>query len=170
MSTPVAQRLCAGTRYRLTAGISAVMINSVPVIAPATIRIRGVIRLLSKAYLTKKTTPRNSANPPIHAKSFTPRIDSQLIAGGDVVAIGGVLGAGVGGGCCRNAGSGGGITGLSALGAGRLSRCSSNLRTRRFNSSTLHFSFENCAATTIETTSEARPKRARRIISSIVDL
>src|SRR2546423_2265730 len=47
-------------------------------IAPAMVRIAGVIQLFSNAYFTKKTTPRKSANPPIQANSFTPRIDSQL--------------------------------------------------------------------------------------------
>src|ERR1700732_374051 len=111
MSTPVAQRLCAGTRYRRTAGISAMMINSVPMIAPATIRISGVIRLLSNAYLTKKTTQRNSANPPIQANNFTPRMDSQLIEGGSGFETCVSLGiAGAGGGRRKKAGSGGGAT------------------------------------------------------------
>src|SRR4051812_34397526 len=46
--------------------------------APIAIRIPGVMRLLSNAYLTKKTTPRKNAKPPIQAKSLTPRSDSQF--------------------------------------------------------------------------------------------
>src|SRR2546421_7699163 len=44
--------------------------------------ICGVIQLCSKENLTKKATPRNSANPPSQAKSLTPRKLSQLIVAG----------------------------------------------------------------------------------------
>src|SRR6266540_2327582 len=44
-------------------------------------RVCGLIRLCSKEYLTKNTTPRNSANPPNQANNFTPRKVSQLMAG-----------------------------------------------------------------------------------------
>src|SRR5438309_238489 len=60
-------------------------------IVPITTRMTGVIRLLSKAYLTKKTVPRKKAKPPIQANSFTPRIDSRL-------AFEGVGGGGAGAG------------------------------------------------------------------------
>src|SRR5262245_35150181 len=39
------------------------------------------MRFCSKEYLTKNATPRNSANPPTHANSFTPRKLSHLIGG-----------------------------------------------------------------------------------------
>src|ERR1700730_3824618 len=137
MSTPVAPRLCAGTRYYLTAGISAVMINNIATTPPAKIRIPGVIRLLSKAYLTKKTTPRKKAKPPIHANNFTPRMDSQLIEGTNAGSetVGG--GEGVVGGW-RNAGSGGGTMRFadSRFAIGVSLRLSSSI-TRRRNSSTL---------------------------------
>src|SRR5260370_41217829 len=92
------------------------MIRAVPLAAPVTIRIDGVIQLFSNAYFTKNTTPRNSARPPIHAKSFTPRIDSQLIASrwGDSGIFGG---GGVGGGL-RKSGRGGGIVYLGGGGVG----------------------------------------------------
>ena len=47
-------------------------------------RSSGGTRLLSKENLMKKATPRNRANPPIHAKPFTPMNCSQLIFGADV--------------------------------------------------------------------------------------
>src|SRR5690242_17125340 len=72
-------------------------------------RIAGVIQLFSNAYLTKKTMPRKSANPPIHAKSFTPRRDSQLNAGcgfGATVGRAAVVAAVCG--CVTEVGNGGG--------------------------------------------------------------
>src|SRR5437764_1461693 len=51
------------------------MTRSAPMIPPLTTRMAGVMKLFSKAYFTKKTTPRNKARPPIQAKSFTPRIE-----------------------------------------------------------------------------------------------
>ena len=44
-------------------------------------RSSGGTRLLSKEYLTKNATPRNSASPPTHAKPFTPMNCSQLMGG-----------------------------------------------------------------------------------------
>src|SRR6266404_4790775 len=82
-------------------------IMSAPMITPAMIRIAGVIQLLSNAYLTKKTTPRKNANPPIHAKSFTPRIDSQL------------------NGCCGFAGAGADAASFDAVGCGRVTEAGS---------------------------------------------
>jgi len=41
------------------------------------------MRLLSKEYLMKNATPMNRANPPTHAKPFTPMNCSQLIFGFD---------------------------------------------------------------------------------------
>src|SRR4029077_14431679 len=48
---------------------------------PIATRISGLTKLLSKEYFTKNARPRNSANPPIHANSFTPMNCSQLIDG-----------------------------------------------------------------------------------------
>src|SRR5438477_10532832 len=81
------------------------MTRSAPMIPPLTTRMVGVMKLLSKAYFTKKTTPRNKARPPIQAKSFTPRIDSQFIG---VAGAGRVMGAiGSGGGEVGGGGAGG---------------------------------------------------------------
>ena len=46
-------------------------------------RSSGGMRFRSKLYLTKKANPRNSANPPIQANSFTPMNCSQLNSGSD---------------------------------------------------------------------------------------
>src|SRR5437660_2712202 len=95
---------------------------------PNATRISGEIRFLSNEYLTKKATPRNSANPPTQANILTPMNCSQLIfatgsSGGRL--IGGSLdtagaGEGIGGG--TDTGSilaiGGG-TGAGAVGARR---------------------------------------------------
>src|SRR4051812_28469835 len=92
--------------------------------APMTMRMDGVMRLLSNEYLTRKTTPRKKTKPPLQAKNFTPMKASQSIArragSGGEVGIGLVrLGAGDGmgrGGCgsgrvgfFRKSGSGGGV-------------------------------------------------------------
>src|SRR5436190_8958994 len=62
---------------------------------PIATRIAGVIKLFSKEYFTRKTIPRKRTNPPIQAKSFTPKNASQSngFAGG-----GGATGGGGGGG------------------------------------------------------------------------
>src|SRR3954467_7949924 len=104
---PVAHRLCAGMRKRFVDANAPPATSRRPTIAPITIRIVGVIRLLSKAYLTKKTVPRKKANPPIHANSFTPRTDSRFIFEG---------GAGAGG--AGAAGTGGAAAGAGTTGAG----------------------------------------------------
>ncbi len=44
-------------------------------------RIAGVMRLFSKEYFTRNTTPRKRTKPPIQAKSFTPKKASQSIGG-----------------------------------------------------------------------------------------
>src|SRR3981081_697205 len=116
--------------------------------APAETRMTGVIKLFSKAYLTKKTTPRKKASPPIQANSFTPTIDSQSNAG--TGNRGGMLWAGNGGGrttvgtgACEIAlGIGGGGAGA---GEGTPPRFSSSRRRRR-RSSTRDFISPNCAA------------------------
>src|SRR4051812_3065418 len=91
-------------------------------IAPSTICIAGVISLLSKEYLTRKTTPRKSANPPIHAKSLTPMNASQSIAGfatfGAAGFGGGVAGVATGGGGTAVRGGGCGVTGGGATTGG----------------------------------------------------
>jgi hypothetical protein len=95
-----------------------------------------VIRLFSKEYLTRKTTPRKRANPPSQANNFTPMNASQLngVAGGRAGGNGGgMLAAGgtsfrssgpSGGGSRRGIASNGdgGIAGFSGAGAVSL-RC-----------------------------------------------
>src|SRR6266700_2597343 len=87
--------------------------------------MRGVMRLFSNEYFTRKTTPRNRTKPPIQAKSFTPMNASQSIArrtggggGGDVVRLGD--GIGNGGGTLADAGigdGGGGLAGSAGISA-----------------------------------------------------
>src|SRR5205085_8596700 len=86
-----------------------------PSTVPIATRMAGVMRLLSKEYFTRKTIPRKRTNPPIQAKSFTPRNASQSIGfgggGGGAVGAGWTLGiGGTGGGCADGGGGGGGAT------------------------------------------------------------
>ena len=96
-----------------------------PMITPIAMRMRGVMRLFSKEYFTRKTTPRKKTKPPIHAKSFTPMKASQSMAartgdGGGTAGPGLVRpGAGAGAGFGANTGSGGGIARVTGgVGAG----------------------------------------------------
>src|SRR5690242_7528451 len=77
------------------------------------IRITGVIRLFSNAYLTKKTTPRKKAKPPIQANNLTPTKDSQLMGGTGTGA-----GLTIGGGCDPTGVAGGDVGSFSQLGKG----------------------------------------------------
>src|ERR1041384_8347451 len=82
-----------------------------PTTVPMATRIAGVMRLLSNEYFTRKTIPRKSTNPPIQAKSFTPKNASQSngLAGGGGTNGGGGGGDGGGGGAPRGrAGNGDG--------------------------------------------------------------
>src|ERR1041384_3190735 len=137
--------------------------NPRPARKPIATRNSGGTKLLSNEYLTKNATPRNSARPPTHAKSFTPKNFSQLISaagtssgsgvdrGGGEKSAGGcsncgdMIGAGRGkggvfsGNCC---GGGGGCgTGGEAGEGGRVcqwrrSRCRGDVR---WHQSTFHF-------------------------------
>src|SRR3954471_1601385 len=87
-----------------------------PSTVPMATRMAGVTRLLSKEYFTRKTIPRKRTNPPIQAKSFTPRNASQSIgfrggAGGGGGTVGDGWNAGIGG-------TGGGDDGDGAGGGG----------------------------------------------------
>src|SRR2546423_4709016 len=82
----------------------------IPTTVPMATRIAGVMRLLSKEYLTRNTMPRKRTNPPIQAKSFTPKNASQSngLAGGA---------AGIDGtGCVTGRGGGGAPGGLAGDG------------------------------------------------------
>src|SRR3954463_2113108 len=81
-----------------------------PITVPITTRIAGVMRLFSNEYFTRNTIPRKRTNPPIQAKSFTPKNASQSngLDGGS----GGTSGGGGGGGC------GGGAIGGGSFGEG----------------------------------------------------
>src|SRR6476619_2884749 len=85
-----------------------------PMTVPIATRIAGVMRLFSKEYFTRNTIPRKRTNPPIHAKSFTPKNASQSngLDGG---------GGGIGGG---GGDTGGGATGFGGAGSG-LTSCGS---------------------------------------------
>src|SRR5205085_1444156 len=82
-----------------------------PTTVPIATRIAGVMRLFSKEYFTRNTIPRKRTNPPIQAKSFTPKNASQsngLEGGGG----GRIVRGGEGGGCGSGGfGGGGGIAG-----------------------------------------------------------
>src|SRR3954471_9783686 len=87
-----------------------------PITVPIRTRIAGVMRLFSNEYFTRKTIPRKRTNPPIQAKSFTPKNASQ--SNGFVGGGGGTRGGGGGGGgtssraagtCGIGGGGGGGI-------------------------------------------------------------
>src|SRR5688572_25449461 len=75
------------------------MMRPTPRTVPRITLMAGVIRLLSKEYLMRKTIPRKRTKPPIQAKSLTPRNASQSI---------GLLGGGGGAGGWRGGGTGGG--------------------------------------------------------------
>src|SRR5437879_5880930 len=68
-----------------------------PVTNPSATRTSGGTRLCSKEYLTKKIIPRNSARPPTHANSFTPRNFSQSTTRGGGGGSLGSIGSGDGG-------------------------------------------------------------------------
>src|SRR2546423_10771769 len=70
-----------------------------PTTVPMATRIAGVMKLFSKEYFTRKTIPRKRTNPPIQAKSFTPKNASQSKGFGG--------GGGTGGGICGGRGGGG---------------------------------------------------------------
>src|ERR1700675_3168839 len=107
MTTPVAHKVCERTGNCLRDITTPPTSRPRPTRNPIVTRRTGGTRLLSNEYLTKNTTPRNSASPPTHAKPFTPTNCSQLIFGvalgggpkavGDVV-VGGRVGGKAGGG------------------------------------------------------------------------
>src|SRR6476660_8695816 len=74
-----------------------------PRTVPITTRIAGVMRLFSNEYFTRNTIPRKRTNPPIQAKSFTPKNASQS---------NGLDGTRGGGGGMSGGGAGGGATGF----------------------------------------------------------
>src|SRR5947207_9698683 len=84
-----------------------------PTRVPIATRIAGVIKLFSKEYFTRNTIPRKRTNPPIQAKSFTPKNASQSkgFAGGG----GGGETKGTPGG---ETGGGGGRSGRGGIGGG----------------------------------------------------
>src|ERR1043166_1815604 len=90
---------------------------------PMATRIAGVMRLLSNEYFTRKTIPRKSTNPPIQAKSFTPKNASQskgLAGGGGTNGGGGGAdggGGGAPGGLAGNGDGGGCFISVTAAGA-----------------------------------------------------
>src|ERR1700722_14258261 len=81
MTTPVAHRVCESTGKRLRDITTPPTSKLRPARNPIVTRRTGGTRLLSNEYLTKNTTPRNSASPPIHANPFTPTNCSQSIFG-----------------------------------------------------------------------------------------
>src|SRR5437762_5021835 len=99
---PVAQRLCPETRKFRAAVNQPVTMRTSPMTVPITTRIAGVMRLFSNEYFTRNTIPRKRTNPPIHAKSFTPKNASQSNGldggGGDIGGGGGETGFGGAGG------------------------------------------------------------------------
>src|SRR5437773_5252840 len=87
-----------------------------PMTVPMTTRIAGVMRLLSKEYFTRNTIPRKRTNPPIHAKSFTPKNASQSNGFDGTGGGGGIVGGGGGPGAT---GFGGGESGIGPGVSGR---------------------------------------------------
>src|SRR4029453_15892607 len=86
------------------------MTRLAPVANPMENRHSGEMRMWSNEYFTKNATPRKSASPPIHAKSFAPMNCSQLIGGSE------------GSGAVSSAGGGwGGTGGETGVAAGRTS-------------------------------------------------
>src|SRR5580693_7350875 len=126
MTTPVAHRVCERTGKRLRDITTPPTSRPRPARKPIVTRRTGGTRLLSNEYLTKNTTPRNSASPPIHANPFTPTNCSQSIFGigsGGGLKAGGEVNAGGGGGQetlvwgAAEIGVGG-VTGAGVTGAG----------------------------------------------------
>src|SRR5579863_2550633 len=120
MIIPVAHRVCESTGYCLRDINTPPTSRPRPARNPIVTRNTGGTRLLSNEYLTKNTTPRNSANPPTQAKPFTPTNCSQSIWGvgtrrgsktGDGVIIGGRGGG-------EDITVGGSTMGLGVTGAG----------------------------------------------------
>src|SRR5205807_3844988 len=95
-----------------------------PTTVPIATRIAGVMRLFSKEYFTRNTIPRKRTNPPIQAKSFTPKNASQSNGleggGGGRIGGGGCAGSGFGGGggIVGNFGSGGATGAARGTGGG----------------------------------------------------
>src|SRR5205823_14077918 len=83
-------------------------------------RIAGVMRLFSKEYFTRNTIPRKRTNPPIQAKSFTPKNASQSkgLGGGGGGVCGAETGGAVGGGGRGGIGGGVGPSGSVTTGDG----------------------------------------------------
>src|SRR5215212_639022 len=118
---PVAQRLWPETRKFRAAVNQPVTMRPRPSTVPIATRIAGVIRLFSKEYFTRNTIPRKRTNPPIQAKSFTPKNASQSngfagTGGGGGGTCGGAVRMGGGGGA--DAGGGGGAPGGPTEGGG----------------------------------------------------
>src|SRR5438105_4752567 len=88
-----------------------------PTTVPIATRIAGVMRLFSKEYFTRNTIPRKRTNPPIQAKSFTPKNASQSngFAGGDG-GTGGRGGTSIGRASGGGIGGGGGSGGIGSIG------------------------------------------------------
>src|SRR5438128_8997086 len=146
------------------------------------------MRLCSKEYFTKKATPRKSARPPIHAKSFAPMNCSQSIGGLIGIAacrsFASMRAWGIGGGsnslgASRTAagavtGSGGGIAVEGDTGAPGFARealcrrASSTDESRASKSSTVRFAaFALAMATNGSTTIKIKKAMRRRIKGSI---
>src|SRR3954452_20871869 len=110
---PVAQRLCPETRKFRAAVSQPVTMRPRPITVPITTRIAGVMRLFSNEYFTRNTIPRKRTNPPIQAKSFTPKNASQSdgLGGREGRESGGGGGGSCGGGAIGGGGfgEGGGI-------------------------------------------------------------
>src|SRR5436190_18145403 len=88
-----------------------------PMTVPITTRIAGVMRLFSNEYFTRNTIPRKRTNPPIQAKSFTPKNASQSNG-----LDGGGGGIGGGGGATGFGGAGGGVTTCGSVGVAGAAR------------------------------------------------
>src|ERR1043165_3004035 len=94
--------------------------RAIPTTVPMVTRMAGVIRLLSNEYFTRNTIPRKRTNPPIQAKSFTPKNACQ--SNGFAGTSGGGGGGGGGGGACGG-GGGGAPAGLGGGGGGGGAGC-----------------------------------------------
>ncbi len=137
-------------------------------IAPSTMRMEGVMRLFSKEYFTRKTTPRKRTNPPSQAKSFTPRKPSQSIGGFAAGRGAGVGATGVGlaaAGETTAVGNGGGTAAaFAATGAGTGAFCDSRDVTRCASVRSLESSTRRrfrCAMTTARTVKNATRRSAK---------
>src|SRR2546423_15349245 len=93
-----------------------------PMTVPMRTRIAGVMRLLSKEYFTRNTIPRKRTNPPIHAKSFTPKNASQSNGFDGTGGGGGIVGGGGGPGATGLGGAGGGLITFGSTAAGGAAR------------------------------------------------